>query len=381
MADSDYCIVDAARRTPFGASKLRALPDCCLQQILGALGDLDDLLNFACVASDARAFLHAHWKTVRPDGADYRRKFVDRMDPLRYIARSAFNRCLQSTKAAGGAKAEVVAGRTTTTVTLQLASRSVLHFFEPFPLQPVPAGGNVFGATRFATSMRVGGAWIDDPDGYLEFNDGSVVLRIESRWARTEVLDAEGGIDLMRFLRRMPLDLPYANLTLRNDCNADITVTITYYELAADPLDEWLVDVLSRSVRFAADAAVVVVSVPLDVMSAQYITLTAEEGLPPVERFTLIFDLIADEDELELETTTTWRNQIPGWTCRMTTGGSSIHYRLPIESLCFCRLARVRLEIQFASAPAAPAPAMHLYVCSQNFIRHAGGMLGIAFAW
>lgn len=389
---------------------LQALPENCLQHILFLLGDLDDLVNFACTASSSRAFLHAHWRWVRPDGADYRQKFVDRMDMWRAIAVSSFRRRRETLLD----PAPPMDPTTRTTWAMPLGSRSTLFFFQHFPLPP-----RVNDGTLFAQSLRVSSEWIDDPDGMLIVEcSGQVIIRMDSDVARMEGYGNGGGdMDLMRYLRHLPLDLVYANLKLNNLSGAKIVVTITYVAAAAaaqqqqqqeeeepglivypaavsaaqyDLQKGWVIDVMSWPVPFVVGAAseVATVRVPNHFLSVEYITLRSSETcLPPIEQFTLIVDwtvgrqLMPSGWSIPTELVRgTWRNQIPGWPCRIADSSGGCRYRLPIQRLCFVRFAKVQLEIKFASPPRPKATTMFLSVRAQNIVLQGGGMMGLAFS-
>lgn len=383
---------------------LAGLPEPCLVHALLFLADLDDLLRFASTNSAARAFLHAHWAQLKPNGEPQRRAFVARMASWREVARSSFFTHEQQITTLPPPR-QISSPSSSVTWEIDLLRNHRLD------LDREVFGDQAWSQRRsrrsYITALWVSCDWMEDDsvDGRklkcLDLESrGQRILRIDTDNARLDRAP-DGRLDLMRYLHRLPMHLAFAHYVLVNFSAADITVTVTVATAAPSLVeeeeeegagkDEWVIDVLSASVRVAADAAQCVqVRVPDELLAVEHITIQFLDHhagrpllqIPRVARFTLYVKWSYETSYSAPHHTSraylrgTWHNDVAGWACRVAGG-----YRLPMQRLCFLRLDKVELEVHFfASSPPLPVGAM-ITVCTtgHDIAIAQGEMMGLLF--
>lgn len=367
---------------------LAVLPEPCLAHALMYLCDLDDLLCFAAANSAARAFLQTHWAELKPDGEPQRRAFVERMAPWREAARSAFHKYepfIAPPLPDNISSPNVV---TWEIDLLQNRRLDIGHHLRQSPGSYISALWVSCDWMMMDNGGSGSGGGGGDVGGSLELHvGGQRILRIDADNARLDRAP-DGRLDLMRYIR-LPKYMPYGAYgyyVLVNLSGADVTVAVTMATTMPPPppppaMEEWVIDVPSRSVRVAAGECVQV-RIPDEMLAVEHVTIQLlDQGgrpllpRPCVARFTLNVKWYYMSPPAPPHMGGgTWSNDVSGWACRVAGG-----YRLPIQRLCFTRFDRVELKVQFASPP--PVGAI-ISVCASghNVVRTALGMMGLVFS-
>jgi hypothetical protein len=247
------------------------------------------------------------------------------------------------------------------------------------------------GQRAFVTSLRVSGEWMNHPDSdsddgaRLDLDSrGQVLLRMYPESVRME-LESDGSLELMRFMKRLQLNLAFPHYKLFNSSPADVTVVIGIVYIPVEEEEEeeegsdertanWETDVLSECVRVDAATAPIRVRVPDELRAVEYITVhhhAHDARLPPVRRFVIIVRYFGGGGGGGV-----WRGEIQGWACRRIAADGARGYRLPIPRLCFLLLDKVDLEIEF-SRPIGGMDKVVAYARTGGVATELGGMMGM----
>lgn len=394
------------------------LPASCLVLALQFLGDPDEVQRFACTHSAAAAFVRENRTWLKPDGRVPRQRF---MDSLAWLLNATGSEFVHEEKALLLA---------TTAATAAHHDDHHHHDHRSTPLTIIAAWKKVhldhLAAELFstppllqeehhllATSLRIQPGWllVAQPDDYVEVSaHGLNLVRITAAAGRMEA-DADGGLDLMRYLRRLPLNLLWTEaLCLFNRCDAAIQVAMTVARVPGDPgggaeYTNWIFEQLSSGMVMMMALAVDNVFVQVDLMKViskgtissvalmdvniYYRRSTGGGAMEAVavDSFILLWtdyaiDAAARDDEAALYRTTcegVSRYTIAGWPCRVKSGGGIIGYRIPMARINLCRLDQAVLLIKHAE-PVPAGTEIVVYARGLNIAREGHGMLGTSFA-